>query len=411
MIESPRARFVAQTLSRAEPLRLALGLLLMAVLSGCERPQNYTQEFYVWQRIWSPQVRTAIVQSADISQGWRVLAAEAREDTLLEAMAIDWEALENTHRPIVAVVRIDGSLSLARATPLIAQLRVLARQWARHNVQGLEIDYDCPTARLSTYAQFLTALRATPKLPPHLSITALPAWLDATALSSVLALVDEVVLQVHAVRAPRFGLFDEALARRWIDALDRRTVQPFRVALPDYGARVATDADGKVVAVEAEVPRLIGGTSAEDLMADPSAVAKLLRDLRERPPWHLKGFVWFRLPTDADERIWSLSTLRAVLSGAPLAGRLDAVATPGEFAGASDIVLINNGPIDLPLPRTIALAPGCHAADGINGYGLRVTAARLSLDRLQFGLLPAHHRQIVGWMRCEGGPSDVQIRF
>ena len=88
-----------------------------------------------------------------------------------------------------------------------------------------------------SYAQFLVRLRAIPDIPRTLSITALPAWLSSPEIDRVIAAADEVVLQVHAVRAPTSGLFDPALARSWIDEFGARTTKPFRVALPDYGAR------------------------------------------------------------------------------------------------------------------------------------------------------------------------------
>ncbi len=158
-----------------------------------------------------------------------------------------------------------------------------------------------------------------------------------------------------------------------------------------------------MVAVESEMPRLIGGASATELMAAPGDVARLLRDLERRPPAHLAGIVWFRLPAEGDKRIWSLDTLAVVVGGAPLRPRIAVEGRPSATPGMRDVVLVNDGDIDSPLPAWIDLPPACRIADGVNGYALNASSTGLSLARLQTGLLHAHYEQVVGWMRCDGG--------
>ena len=244
-----------------------------------------------------------------------MLAAETDESGRLRRVNVNWPALETSGLPIVMVIRIDGALLHLDEPALLIQIRSLAESWPVHKVAGIEIDYDCGTARLGDYALFLKKLRTQPGLPHRLSVTALPAWLPSSQFAGILAASDEVVLQVHAVRAPENGLFDPALARRWIDDLDRQDMKPYRVALPDYGTRIVRDASGAIVAVESEMPKLVGGASADELMAPPTQVAALLHDLERTPPAHLAGVVWFRLPAEGDARVWSLSTLQAVIRG------------------------------------------------------------------------------------------------
>ncbi len=359
-------------------------------------------------------MRHALQDANDVASGWRVLVAESDAPGHFKTIAVDWDALARTHNPLTAVIRIDGRIPINREGVLYLGTILLLADLQTRGVAltGLEIDYDCGTARLGDYAHFLGRLRALPDIPKHLSITALPAWLGSPALPDVLAIADEAVLQVHAVRAPQEGLFDPVVARRWIDRLDRIGSKPFRVALPDYGTRIVEGDNGAIVAVESEMPRLVGGAAARELVAAPADVASLLRDLRSRPPTHLAGLVWFRLPTEEDSRIWSLTTLKSVMRGAPLTGRIEAISRPGGAAGMRDILLVNFGDSDAPLPRIITLPSVCRLADGVNGYTLGAGALRgpIVLERLQLALLRAHHAQLVGWMRCEEGDLSIHVR-
>jgi hypothetical protein len=305
-------------------------------------------------------------------------------------------------------VRIDGYLANLDEAALLAEIGALAGEWRAPS--GIEIDYDCATSRLDSYARFLARVRALPGVPRRLSITALPTWLSSPALGSVLAEADEAVLQVHAVRAPQEGLFDPVLARGWIDAFAAHTDKPFRVALPDYGARVVETDDGRILAVESEMPRLAGGDRTLELMAEPSEVARLLADLETEPPAHFAGVVWFRLPTDDDALTWSLSTWRAVAEGRDLQTRIAAITRPGETSGMRDIVLVNGGAIDAMLPRAVGLPRDCTLADGVNGYALDASGDEFFLRRLQTALLRGHREQTIGWARCISFRGTLDVR-
>ncbi len=377
----------------------------LIVFASSANARAYPHEAYIWQRVWTPPVVDAAAKSADLFQGWRVLAAESDRSGRLVPFAVNWAALAGTKRPAIAVIRIDGRLAHWDGAALLGQIHALSAGWP---VAGIEIDYDCGTARLTDYAAFLTALRKQAR--GRLSITALPAWLSSPALPGLLAATDEVVLQVHAVRAPDAALFDAHLARHWIGMLDRIDTKPFRVALPDYGTRIVRDTAGRVVAMQSEMPRLVGGASARELAAEPLDVSLLLQDLCHSPLAHLAGFVWFRLPVAGDVRIWSASTLRAVVLGERLEPHLAVLARHGMAKGAYDIVLTNDGEVDAMLPAFIDLPGNCSAADGINGYTLNTNGAGISLVRLNIGYLFAHHDQTVGWARCQPAPEAIHVR-
>ncbi|MDR3527713.1 MAG: DUF3142 domain-containing protein [Rhizomicrobium sp.] len=375
-------------------MRLA-GILLTALIAMGAAPLS--QDIYIWQRLWTPGVSEAVVAARDIASGWRVLAAETDPNGHLRGFAVQWSALQG--KPVTAVIRIDGTLGRLDQTTLLADIHRLAAHWPQ--AVALEIDYDCGTAQLAAYADFLKALRQ--QHPAHLAITALPTWLEGRDLATLLVIPDEAVLQVHAVQSPAQGLFDPRLARRWINRFDALTPKPFRIALPDYGTRIIRNEGGRVIALESESPKLIGG-AAEELLVTPSDVAALVRDLERNPPHHFAGLAWFRLPLAGDQRIWSLQTLAQVMRGQAPQSVVTVETRPGAAPGAVDVLLINRGTFDAVLPATIALPASCQLADGLGAYRYEGQKFR----RLQTAFLPAHHEMVIGWARCGAGIFHVE---
>ena len=302
------------------PMRLLAALLVCVIgLSGSmpqvrAPAQALPHDAYIWQRSWTPHLVAAARLSSDMVRGWRILLAESDHAGRWATVSVPWADIQATQRPIIGVVRIDGRLDERRMPALVDQ--VVARiEAAGENLAGVEIDYDCPTSKLATYARFLADLRS--RLAPALalSITALPTWMDSGELVRLTAALDEIVLQVHAVDDPRRGLFNADQAERWVGEFGRRVARPFRVALPAYDVRVTWRPDGRLASVEGEMPLLAGPSNGQLLGAAPEAVLQFLQSLRRIAPANLIGVAWFRLPTDADQRSWSLYTWRAVIAG------------------------------------------------------------------------------------------------
>ncbi|WP_254595217.1 DUF3142 domain-containing protein [Achromobacter pulmonis] len=384
------------------------------LLAACERAlPPLPNDAYVWQRRWTPALVQALNESADVLRSWRVLAAELRADGVWFEAAPDLAALAATGRPVVLVLRLDGRVGALREAEIAARATATLAVWRNAGIAlaGLEIDYDCATARLPAYTALLTTLKT--RLPPDLplSITALPTWLDSPALAGLLAVPDETVLQVHAVSNPAQGLlFDAAHARAWLDAYAQRTGKPWRVALPAYGSRVAWDEQGQIVAVESERPALMPGGRSAELLAAPGTVAAFVGALDRARPARLAGIVWFRLPTQADTRAWSLRTWRAVLARQPLAPALAVAINPPDSGGARDVLLANRGNADMPLPFMVRLDARCAAADGINGYTLEYDREGRYLRRAQDGLLRAGAERAIGWIRCDSPTPSLHVQ-
>ncbi len=382
-----------------------LFLLPLALLSllGCERPAPtpLDNQVYIWQRQWLPAHQHALAASRNDFSTLRVLAAQAHPKEGWISARIDPTMLRNDSRPLIAVVRLDGQLPTLDSVVINQHVQQLVSDWqaAGLNVQGVEIDHDCASSRLSAYREFLQQLRD--KLPAGmaLSITALPAWINSPALPDLLQVVDSSVLQVHAVSRPEAGLFSPKQALQWAEAYAEQTAKPFYLALPAYGVALLDNPDGGAPWVESEVSLPMGGARHE-LIADPDQVAALLTELKASPPEHLQGLLWFRLPLPADRRAWPLATLQAVVHGQPL--RSDIQLTIHQQGALSELSLINHGNRSAALPKQLSIAASaCEAGDAIGGYRLQQPLDNpVIFTRQTATQLAAGHSLAIGWLRC-----------
>ena len=396
----------------ARTLQLSIcSILLLCAARGAALPP-LPHEAYIWQRQWTPALMQSMRESRSTFAGFRVLAAESDKRGRLRAIEprlTDLPARE--HVPIVAVIRLNGSDPPPDVAALRERVHTLAREWRAAGValSGIEIDHDCATARLADYARLLQTLRDDWPDGVRLSITALPAWIGASALPDLLVQADESVLQVHAVRSPDAGLFDPAAARRWIDMYATISTKPFRVSLPAYGVRVQFDERGRARAVTAEMFRDAdgGASEARELRARPRDVAELLRSLASAHPPQLVGVTWFRLPTEDDRRAWSLATLRAVIAAAELIENLQ-VSLQNAADGASDVMISNRGNLDAELAPVTVRADHCLAADGAGGYHAVPEAIGWRFDPPPDVVLRAGRARRVGWLRC-GSVENADI--
>lgn len=367
---------------------------------------------YVWQRAWMPANVAALADSKGLFSELRVLAAQQHPREGWIVARVDLEALAADGRPVRPVIRLDGRLAALDAADIAQRTAAILKAWqaAGVHVDGVEIDFDCPAARLGDYATLLAAIR--PSLPPGatLSITALPSWLDAPSLAGVIAASDEAVLQVHAVSDPKHGLFDARQALAWTTRFAQATTKPFRVALPAYGSALVVDAQGNTVGVESEAALSDPGQRVE-LYSDPHAVAALLRDLEHAPPPHLQGVVWFRLPLAGDRRAWPLATIRAVLAGEALHGAWTAEIGDGGN-GAFDVTVRNSGNLETVLPAAVEVAgTACTDADALPGYHVEHAGKLQRFVRDTGASLPATQTRPLGWVRCEHlVPGDLHVR-
>lgn len=390
-------------------LRWAVWLAwLLAATSA--KAAGLSHDVYVWQRLWTPAHVQALADSRTTFAQLRVLAAQWHPAEGLVRARIDLDVLHDDGRAVVAVLRADGAAGRFDVDAIADELQRIAHVWGAAGIRlaGFEIDHDAASARLDEYARGLAALRA--RLPSglSLSITALPAWTSQPALVDLLGEVDDVVLQLHAVDAPRAGLFDPSRAAARLQAFAAVAKRPFRIALPAYGAALV--ASGGDWLIESETTLAQAGDRIE-IDTDPREVAAFLRTLEATPPTGLVGVSWFRLPLPGDRRVWPLRTLAAVVAGEPLAARLSVLVR--DTGAARDVVVRNEGTLMAPLPRSVRVRGACPVADALDAYRLERSAASLRFiaDASRARIAPAGER-VIGWIRCaqESGENvDVDL--
>lgn len=379
---------------------IGFGLALM--LSAVAAARDH--DAYIWQRRWTPELAAGAVALADVFSAYRVLVGEGNAHDVMP-VTVDWSAVARARRPVVLVIRWPGATPWTDATPLlsaIASARALAAK-AGVRVTGVEIDHDCARARLPDYATLLRELRTRLDRALPLSITALPDWLAAPELPSVLAAVDASVLQVHAVAKPGDGLFDAAQALRWVRAYAATSAKSFRVALPAYGSRVTLASDGRVLAIDSDAATMpVFDAEARELAVDPRRVAVVLRRLRDAPPPRFAGVSWFRLPLPGDRRAYAPDTIRALVGDAAPTGAVSAQRVRIGSGPNDDVVLRNDPGIDRLAPRTIRVPASCRDGEGVAGY--RFDPARARFDSNAPPLLKPGTSRTIGWVHCPETP-------
>lgn len=375
----------AATRSVPVPAREIVAAPLLAVLlaaTACAPPPRATgplpHEAFVWQRAWTPEVlRAAESRDGLPLDGLVVLAAELTwdagrpQDTRI--------AFGRSVAPAALAIRVETPPAWDDPGPLAALAAGVA---AAHAPRELMIDLDAPESRLDAYSRWIAAARAAVRAAvpgAKLTITALPAWLsDARAFRRLARATDGFVLQVHSLEPPAgpgrpATLCDPARARAWIEAAAQAGV-PFRVALPAYGYRARYDRAGKLLGLSADAPR---DGSPDEVIADPVAMAGLVRDLTAERPELLRGVVWFRLPVSEDRIHWQATTLAEVIAGRVPRATFRGAAARSAF-GPLDISLCNDGTADGRVAGfRVSWPPGAKAlaGDGIRGFALHALEA------------------------------------
>ena len=208
--------FLGATLNRRGLLKVAGGLVGWSV-SGCRRGTEpklaratgaFPQEGYVWQRVWTPQVRVGVAEARGKFSGLAVLAAEVDwrdQQPAVTRPKLDFPRLLSLGIPISLAMRIGPwpgpyEITDARTQQLATWLREIMKQaeMAGCAPAEVQIDFDAATAKLEGYQTWLTLLQQT-AAPIPVSFTALPDWLNAPILKSMARQTGRFVLQVHAV--------------------------------------------------------------------------------------------------------------------------------------------------------------------------------------------------------------------
>ncbi len=330
---------------------------------------------YVWQRAWTLAVVEAVeagISDANASGGFDrlvILAAELTPSTGPGGTVMvrpDYAACRRSGRAVGLAIRVnaysgefEAEGALTRHLVEVASAALAAARSGGVEPVELQLDFDCPTAKLAGYRVWVQAVRQA-SAPVPVVITALPSWMGSRDFGELIETADGFVLQVHSVN-PRLltaegsALCDPVAARA---AVERAAGfgRPFRVALPTYSYLAGVDAAGKLVglAAEADRPSWGDGVRLVRLSSDPSAMAALVRDWTADRPASMTGVLWYRLPVAGDRLNWHGRTLAAVAAGRTPRAVLIVAAKRTE-PNLSDITISNEGDADSPLPASLSV--------------------------------------------------------
>jgi len=281
--------------------------------------------FYVWQRQWSERVAAAV--DAELNAGTHDLHVLGGELEYVRDRP-QWRASQVPpdlwrHPRVTAVLRLPVR---ALGDPESSAAAIVARADAL-GVCRVQLDVDVPERRLDRYAAMLKGVRRL--WPPssgalRLGATFLPCHLGHDAVRRALAEIDEPVIQLHGIDAPKnraahWALMDRTTAFRALEAahaLDGR----FKMALPSYAYVLTFHADGRFRRLYAE------GLSDAHICSEPKPHASsygseqnmriaepdlgLLHEIFASP---LRlPVIWFRLPIPGADR-WCLARETLVL--------------------------------------------------------------------------------------------------
>ncbi len=388
--------------STAQALNIGLLTLLLA---SCTEPPALKHQVYIWQRQWTEQHPAVLAQSKTDFNALRVLAMQIDlpDGTYLwQQSRVDLTALQQDARPVIVVVRIDGTITELQHLSIAWTLKPLLKRWqdAGVKVAGVEIDYDSPRSQLPLYQVWLKQLKTNLPNDLPLRITALPDWLLAGEFPDLLSAVDGITLQLHSILSPEQGLFDVDVAKAWVRQLLVWEPTSFDIALPAYhSALIAAPTSKSGYVVESEVPIKSQGERRE-MYVDPASVAEFLDWLQQTQPEGLANVVWFRLPMPHDKRAWPLPTLQAVIRQLPLAANIELSIT-GQ-APLFELVAKNTGNTPGAMPEIIdLLGTNCSGMDPLADYVLQQTGDEISLKRSKNLGLAAGQQLKLGWFRCQ----------
>jgi hypothetical protein len=260
-------------------------------------------------------------------------------------------------------------------------------------VEGLQIDFDCPTGRLHDYGAWLGLLRRELPKGTRLSVTALLDWFrPGTAVDEVVRQVDEFVPQFYDARPPTgaaMSIAEPIDAARWAPVFNRFHV-PYRIGISGFGrlrlgstfslgptlrqvlsspafdrpTASATPAGERRLVLHAretttiEWTRFEAGHALEAVLPTRESVQRAYAEARKMGGY-CAGVAFFRWPTDDETLVLGPAEVLRAIGKLPLdaTARVDVV--PGDCAAVrcSDLYL-RPGEQFPETPRTLALRAG-----------------------------------------------------
>lgn len=326
-------------------LILVLSLFLPAFCGAAEQMAKRgdvfgASGFYVWQRQWSASVEKSF--DDEIGSGtydFYVLAGELEYDG-------KWRSVNVPDRvwrvPLVTAVFRLSVRALDDPARVAAEVIDRAQTLA---ISRIQLDVDAPERQIVRYAELVERIRrGWPEIAGilWLGATFLPCHLDLKDMRRILSAIDEPVIQLHGINAPRhrsekWALMDRRTVFRALKTargLDRR----FKMALPSYAYVLTFNEDGSFRRLYAEgLPddfELPSGIGKEIASPDLGLLNEIFMSPLRLPA------IWFRLPIRGTDR-WCLDreTLAMLERGEKPCPSVEFTVRSGGRPGVVDLVV------------------------------------------------------------------------
>lgn len=381
-------------------MKATLALLTMLLITGCSKESKlyaFPHNFYIWNQQWNAAVVTSVEKWEPMSSAFHVLAVSYKKNLEVKRINVNWQSFQSGK--IKVVFRINGN-TLPTIESVLSELENISNQIDDAQLQGLEIDFDSPTSQLKVYDEWLTALKG--RLSIELGITAIPTWLASNHLPSILDRLDFYILQVHSVLSPEDGLFNKNLAIKWSKQFNNLSDTPFLIALPNYWYQAGLDNKGKILYLNAEQSNLYRSKNALEIVANPEHIASAIKDIEGNNLKHFTGWIWFRMPTSNDSRIFSDATIIKLIDNNQEWKKVnvDLIAEPIMNTSKNyDFWLINNSRFDVVSDGSWLMDPTCkaeHLIKGVKKVGSKLLFASKKIFKPE-------EKVRIGWGICNKG--------
>ena len=338
-------------------------IIFIIIISFYSITSAYENTIYIWQNQWSPDIAESVNRIEPLSNHFMVLAGEMKlksNNLYFSIVPVNWRYLKNA-----GTITIDIRMRSGIANALQDNKTILITEGIQNAVQkvisdsriagmhidGIQIDYDCPTAKLTAYTKLIKEIKKTfPNL--QVSITALPTWMQSKDFPELISSIDYYVLQLHSFEIPRGNnksdyIFPKNNAAGYFHQA-QSFHKPFYVSLPTYGYEVAYSKENKFLGLKAEGGIQVLGPGVQHKMMDtnPREIISFLKELEGNETTVFRGVCWFRLPVSSDRYNWNIKTLERVMNKEYPLESLDIDIIPNS-SGLSEVYVTNNGEMNL----------------------------------------------------------------
>ena len=100
----------------------------------------HSDEAYIWQRQWTPELSKAVLAQRTLFSRYRVLGAQHVNGNQWAEPAIDLAALKAAAVPVVLVIRLPGAAPLLTAEQLATKIAEIRTRWLNAGVASMRVE-------------------------------------------------------------------------------------------------------------------------------------------------------------------------------------------------------------------------------------------------------------------------------